>query len=342
MGLGFIGAGGAVGAQNALQRIQDAAIAEELRKRAAMQQEFQNALALRRIAEDEASGGVSRDVARSGMTRADRNFNEVVIPNEQREATAFDQKQNLISGLSPTARARAILPTLDFEDVASPDEITQRSATQGRATGMGQQAAFDAGGKSILEQSEGIRTMGDLRRIGAQTAAQMQLARQRAALDAQGGPSTTATNQDAYKAERSFRVVQAVDELMGDVGNWTTGFGSLLDAIPTSAARDFAAKLKTLKGNIAFNELTEMRAASKTGGALGAVSDKEIGLLESALGALDTGQSPGQLRKQLGQIKSSIQRWEAAKAAQSGGGDGAVGAPNKLSVEELLKKYGGG
>ena len=78
--------------------------------------------------------------------------------------------------------------------------------------------------------------------------------------------------------------------------------------------------MNTLKSNIAFNELTEMREASKTGGALGQVSNIELLLLEAALGALDTGQSPENLRAQLVKIGESVDRWNAAKAKAQGGG----------------------
>ncbi len=137
-----------------------------------------------------------------------------------------------------------------------------------------------------------------------------------------GGPSP-------YSVERETRTLASVDELMGKVGRWTTGFGSLLARIPESAARNFQAELSTLKANIAFNELTQMREASKTGGALGQVSNLEMGLLESALGALDAGQSPDNIRAQLEKIKASITRWRDARQSQPlpNGTTVTVGAP---------------
>jgi hypothetical protein len=117
-----------------------------------------------------------------------------------------------------------------------------------------------------------------------------------------------------YSAERTQRTLQSVDELMGKVSRWTTGVGSALAMIPETDARNFRAELDTLKANIAFNELTEMREASKTGGALGQVSNIELGLLQSALGALDAGQSPENLKQQLQKIKESVSRFNAAKS----------------------------
>lgn len=128
-----------------------------------------------------------------------------------------------------------------------------------------------------------------------------------------GGPSP-------YSAERGRRTVQSVDNLIGKVSRWTTGVGSVLSALPETDARNFRAELDTLKANIAFNELTQMREASKTGGALGQVSNIELGLLQSALGALDAGQSPENIRQQLQQIKDSVTKFNAVLEGQEAQG----------------------
>lgn len=122
------------------------------------------------------------------------------------------------------------------------------------------------------------------------------------------------TGISPYTKERQTRTIQSVDELLGKVGRKTVGFGSLLSAIPESDARNFAAEVDTLKSAIIQGELAEMRAASKTGGALGQVSDREANFLASSLGALDIGQSPANMKTQLQKIKASIQRWQAAQA----------------------------
>lgn len=129
----------------------------------------------------------------------------------------------------------------------------------------------------------------------------------------QGGASGS---QTAYSDERARRTVESIDGLMGKVNRWTTGIGSVLGNVPESDARNFKAELDTLKANVAFNELAEMRAASKTGGALGNVSDRELTLLSSALGALDQGQSPENIKAQLQRIKESVTRWNEARGGR--------------------------
>lgn len=154
-----------------------------------------------------------------------------------------------------------------------------------------------------------------------------------------------------YTAERAARVVQSVDALMSKVGMNTVGLGSVLANVPGTNARDFQAELDTLKANIAFNELTQMREASKTGGALGNVSERELDLLSSALGGLDAGQSPENLKEQLQRIRDSITRWQEAVGNASGPPMGAgvstdaaaagMGAPaGGVDVAAILKQYG--
>ena len=71
-----------------------------------------------------------------------------------------------------------------------------------------------------------------------------------------------------------------------------------------------------------------MREASKSGGALGSVSDYEGQKLESALGSLEVTQSKDQFIKQLGEIQKSIITWEQAMV-----GSGISVAPNGTLIQ---------
>ena len=134
------------------------------------------------------------------------------------------------------------------------------------------------------------------------------------------------TAVEPYQAERNTRIIESVDDLMGRTSLQTVGFASLGRFLPASLPRNFATDLNTLKANIAFGELQAMRNASKTGGALGNVSDREITFLESALAGLDQGQSPDSFKKNLQKVKDSLDRW--------------YGAKNALSEEDQLRAAG--
>jgi GH24 family phage-related lysozyme (muramidase) len=81
-----------------------------------------------------------------------------------------------------------------------------------------------------------------------------------------------------------------------------TGASSYLPNWPGGEAANTDARVQTLKSQIAFSVLQAMRDASKTGGALGAVSEKELGLLENNLAGLDPRQSLGAYKAALDRI----------------------------------------
>lgn len=159
----------------------------------------------------------------------------------------------------------------------------------------------------------------------------------------QGGPAAI----EAAKIEETKGVAQANRERSGDVviedidrtigmmddgGLPTTGvMGLLLSSVPGTDAHNTGKLLDTIKANVGFDRLQQMREASPTGGALGAVSQTEMHLLNSALGSLEQSQSQDQFRHnltRLRQIYSDIVHGpEAANAAP-------------VSDENLLEKYG--
>lgn len=141
-----------------------------------------------------------------------------------------------------------------------------------------------------------------------------------------------------YQGERRERMVDTVANLRQRVGGTTAGVGSMLAAVPGTPSRDFRADLDTLKANIAFGELQEMRDASKTGGALGQVAIREIELLESSLGALDQGQSPANLDKNLARIEARLKKWEEIKARMGAKMPTSTRAASKTVTRQKLKE----
>lgn len=147
------------------------------------------------------------------------------------------------------------------------------------------------------------------------------------------GTKGTGTGETStYSTDTASRVIAAVDDLFPRVSNKTVGAGSLASFLPGSDAADFAADLDYLVSNVAFNALQAMRDASKTGGALGQVSERELALLGATLGALKTKQSPENFKKNLNIIKESIRRWQiAAEQAKTTTGGLETGAGTNSS-----------
>jgi len=126
-----------------------------------------------------------------------------------------------------------------------------------------------------------------------------------------GGPADQkiqgALNQDTLGlqgATANFdRLATAANALKNMEGlKGITGLRGAVPNIPGSAAADAQAALNTLKSQVAFGVLQEMRNQSKTGGALGAVSEKELMLLQNNLNALDNAQSYDALKTNLENI----------------------------------------
>lgn len=130
-------------------------------------------------------------------------------------------------------------------------------------------------------------------------------------------------------AKRSEEMPQARDRVLGLQTNlsrmqeearailddpnlgWATGVNYLLgEYAPGTPAKDVRARIDTLKSQIAKNVLQEMREASKTGGAVGQVSNFEQQMLMNNLAALDPAQSDEAFRQRLQQV---IQYADAAK-----------------------------
>jgi len=108
-----------------------------------------------------------------------------------------------------------------------------------------------------------------------------------------------------------------IDQALGQANIWTTGFlGSATEWVPGTPAHDLGNTLATIKSNIGFDKLQEMRNNSPTGGALGQVSEFENRLLQSVWGALEQSQSPAQFKENLEKVrKQSQESWKRINEA---------------------------
>ena len=132
-----------------------------------------------------------------------------------------------------------------------------------------------------------------------------------------GGPTDIKAGELGAKAEQrkaaavgaAENVLSAVSDARKLVGINTAGVGSSLAAIPGTDARDLQSKLETIKANLGFDRLQQMREQSPTGGALGAVAVQELTALQSTVASLDQGQSRAELKKSLEKIERHYNNW---------------------------------
>lgn len=157
----------------------------------------------------------------------------------------------------------------------------------------------------------------------------------------------------AKKATRDTQATNSASIVLGDidraieqVSGWTAGAGGKLAAIPGTAARDLQSSLDTVKANIGFDRLQQMREASPTGGALGGIAVQELQMLQAVLGSLDQEQSPEQLKANLERLRKIYEPIAAKAAAYPNAAEFGFGGqtetpPADMSDDDLLKMYGG-
>lgn len=84
----------------------------------------------------------------------------------------------------------------------------------------------------------------------------------------------------------------------------SSGFlGNIASKIPGTPQHDVFKLVEGIRANVGFDRLQEMRNNSKTGGALGQVSDIENKLLQSTLGSLEQSQTEEQFIENLKRVK---------------------------------------
>jgi len=129
------------------------------------------------------------------------------------------------------------------------------------------------------------------------------------------------TNDEATRSRllSTDAVLNTVKEASGLTGEVYPVFYDVAKFIPTTNARQLSNRVDTLKSSLAFDRLQKMRDESKTGGALGNVSNVELGLLGSNLAALDP--ASGDFAQQLKKVETHYNNFKRALLGQKPLGD---------------------
>jgi hypothetical protein len=105
-----------------------------------------------------------------------------------------------------------------------------------------------------------------------------------------------------------LRTINQIRSIYKGISPGVGGLANWLSYIPGTDASDVEKLTKTLQGNIAFKKLADMKAASPTGGALGAISEKELSLLASNLGSIDPSLSFFLFKQNIDEIENIVSR----------------------------------
>jgi hypothetical protein len=147
---------------------------------------------------------------------------------------------------------------------------------------------------------------------------------------------------------KSKVVTDTIDKALDTINIFSTGYGSWFDFVPNTDARKLKNYIDTIKANVGFDKLQQMRDNSPTGGALGQVSELENKLLQAVNGSLDPGQRD-QLEENLKVIKEFYPQLvgERKLAFEADYGQyipdrkkpNTIDLPRFKDKEELTKKY---
>lgn len=141
--------------------------------------------------------------------------------------------------------------------------------------------------------------------------------------------------QDLIKKESFFKPVTGVG------GAIVREKGGVLAS--GSAAVTAQKTLDTIKANIGFDRLTQMRKESPTGGALGNITEKELAFLQSVLGSLDLNQDKKILSQNVNRIKEIyteiLRKASAYPNAAKYGFDSSAATTKPTSSRNIVVEY---
>lgn len=162
-----------------------------------------------------------------------------------------------------------------------------------------------------------------------------------------GGPADTKSGlTDDRKMVATDTILTAADSArkLVDAGANTGVVGAVMGINPESQAAELRRQVDVLKSNASIENLTAMRQASPTGGALGSVTEKENAMLASAAGALNPDAGAEDFKRALDNYELTLlsivhgpqvgrQIFDQTRASAPNGGVDA-------DVENILQQYG--
>lgn len=99
--------------------------------------------------------------------------------------------------------------------------------------------------------------------------------------------------------------LNALERVIPNISGRTTGWGSLLQYVPNTKAKQMAADLAPIRAQEAFTGITQLKEA---GGSLGQVAIYEVKLLENRRSAIDQATSPEDFKKRVLEFRDEVRK----------------------------------
>lgn len=137
-------------------------------------------------------------------------------------------------------------------------------------------------------------------------------------------------------------VMTSLDNAIKLIGPTTTGWGGArLRKVEGTDAYNLASEIETIKANLGFDRLQQMRDNSPTGGALGAIAVQELVALQSTIANLDPNQSEEQIKQNLERVKKHYEGWvSAVQQALQDERRGAQAGPQAAAGQRTIVRTG--
>lgn len=145
------------------------------------------------------------------------------------------------------------------------------------------------------------------------------------------------------KDKKARTIVAGIDSLLDEVSKaktqakedfTATGLtGVVTGVVPGSPSYNLRKRIETVKANIGFDRLQQMRDASPTGGALGQVAVQELNALQNSITALDPALGDDELIAALDKVERHYTNWKKTLIGEEPETEQQVPAAGRFQIE---------
>lgn len=256
--------------------------------------------------------------ARQGQISAQEQRSMAETEARKAETDKASRYEAALNALPPTATDEEVQATIRKFGKAS--DVLGAISRKQEATAKQQAALELAREKAAADAAQKERDQAFKKELAIATAAnrsaltgvQQQIAQQRLE-DLKDKAAERTDKKEAAKQlalSHAGKVLGDVQEATNLVSSPTTGaVGKVTSFVPGTDAYNLNQRLLTIKANLGFDRLQQMRDASPTGGALGQVAVQELQALQATIGSLELGQDKKELTKNLSKIEHHYSNW---------------------------------
>jgi hypothetical protein len=229
----------------------------------------------------------------------------------------------------PTGNARG--SSMAYGKIGIGEQMMRAGLKGLAASDQGMSASLGAVGQSYGETQDANRATA-IAEAQAQETTRLAEARMRAAAAGKAKDNAPTVQTAVYQqaALTALDQIQSYLDADGDLNpfdNVTGIIGNVFSSVPGTNAHNVGQAILTVEAAVGFDRLQFMRDNSKTGGALGQVSNIELQLLKSSLGALRQSQTKeafqtnvNAVRKHYKDAVAKIQQYQAEDQRIANGG----------------------